>query len=54
MCMRGLPYKATENNIYNFFPLNSVRVHLEIGPEERVKGEAVIELATHEETDLAV
>ncbi|KAG3275265.1 HNRNPF-like [Ictidomys tridecemlineatus] len=35
--MRGQPYKATENDIYNFFsPLNPVRVHIEIGPEGRV------------------
>nr|XP_051701638.1 heterogeneous nuclear ribonucleoprotein F-like isoform X3 [Oryctolagus cuniculus] len=47
--MRGLPYKATENHIYNFFsPLNPVRVHIEIGPDERVTGEADVEFATHE------
>ncbi|XP_012509365.1 PREDICTED: heterogeneous nuclear ribonucleoprotein F [Propithecus coquereli] len=48
--MRGLPYKATENDIYNFFsPLNPVRVHIEIGPDGRVTGEADVEFATHEE-----
>ncbi|CAK6434050.1 unnamed protein product [Pipistrellus nathusii] len=35
--MWGLPYRATENDIYNFFsPLNPVRVHIEIGPDGRV------------------
>uniref|UniRef100_A0A8C2QIY2 RRM domain-containing protein n=1 Tax=Cricetulus griseus TaxID=10029 RepID=A0A8C2QIY2_CRIGR len=43
------PYKATEN-IYNFFsPLNLMRVHIEIGPDGRVTGEADVEFATHEE-----
>ena len=43
--MRGLPYKATENDIYNFFsPLNSVRVHVEIVPDGRVTGEADVSL----------
>ncbi|XP_069313634.1 heterogeneous nuclear ribonucleoprotein F-like isoform X5 [Eulemur rufifrons] len=48
--MRGLPYKATENDIYNFFsPLKPVRVQIEIGPDGRVTGEADVEFATHEE-----
>ncbi|KAL1775202.1 heteroproteinous nuclear ribonucleoprotein F [Sigmodon hispidus] len=35
--MRRLPYKATENDIYNFFfPCSPVRVHMEIGPDGRV------------------
>jgi heterogeneous nuclear ribonucleoprotein F/H len=47
---RGLPYKATENNIYNFFsPLNPGRVHIEIDPDGRVTGDADVEFATHEE-----
>ncbi|XP_077340610.1 LOW QUALITY PROTEIN: heterogeneous nuclear ribonucleoprotein H-like [Lithobates pipiens] len=34
--MRGLPYRATENDIYIFFsPLNPVRVHIEIGADEK-------------------
>ncbi|XP_065749924.1 heterogeneous nuclear ribonucleoprotein F isoform X5 [Phocoena phocoena] len=53
--MRGLPYKATENDIYNFFsPLNPVRVHIEIGPDGRVTGEADVEFATHEEAVAAM
>nr|XP_012613742.1 heterogeneous nuclear ribonucleoprotein F-like isoform X2 [Microcebus murinus] len=48
--MRGLPYKATENDIYSFFsPLKPVRVQIEIGPDGRVTGEADVEFATHEE-----
>ncbi|XP_062332008.1 heterogeneous nuclear ribonucleoprotein H isoform X1 [Osmerus eperlanus] len=48
--MRGLPYRATETDIYNFFsPLNPVRVHIEIGPDGRVTGEADVEFATHED-----
>ena len=53
--MRGLPYKATENDIYNFFsPLNPVRVHIEIGPDGRVTGEADVEFATHEDAVAAM
>jgi heterogeneous nuclear ribonucleoprotein F/H len=53
--MRGLPYKATENDIYNFFsPLNPVRIHIEIGPDGRVTGEADVEFATHEEAEAAM
>ncbi|MBZ3891784.1 Heterogeneous nuclear ribonucleoprotein F [Sciurus carolinensis] len=48
--MRGLPYKTTENNIYNFFfPLNPVRVHVEIGPDGRLTVKVDVEFATHEE-----
>uniref|UniRef100_A0A8C5KWB8 Heterogeneous nuclear ribonucleoprotein F-like n=1 Tax=Jaculus jaculus TaxID=51337 RepID=A0A8C5KWB8_JACJA len=53
--MRGLPYQATENGIYNFFsPLNPVRVHIKIGPDGRVTGEAHVEFATHEEAVAAM
>ncbi|XP_064227000.1 heterogeneous nuclear ribonucleoprotein F-like isoform X5 [Aotus nancymaae] len=53
--MRGLPYKATENDIYNLFStLNPVRVHTEIGPDGRVTGEADVEFATHEEAVAAM
>uniref|UniRef100_A0A8C5KPJ6 Heterogeneous nuclear ribonucleoprotein H2-like n=1 Tax=Jaculus jaculus TaxID=51337 RepID=A0A8C5KPJ6_JACJA len=53
--MRGLPYGATENDIYNFFsPLNSMRAHIEIGPDGRVTGEADVEFATHEEAVAAM
>ena len=53
--MRGLPYKATEHGLYNFFsPLNPVRGHIETGPDGRVTGEADVEFATHEEAVAAM
>uniref|UniRef100_A0A2K5EE19 RRM domain-containing protein n=1 Tax=Aotus nancymaae TaxID=37293 RepID=A0A2K5EE19_AOTNA len=52
--MRGLPYKATKNDIYNFSPLNPVRVHIEIDPDGRVTGEADVEFATREEAVAAM
>lgn len=53
--MRGLPYKATENDVYNFFaPLSPVSVHIEVGPDGRVTGEADVEFATHEEAVAAM
>lgn len=80
--MRGLPYRATETDIYNvrqrtnskisgsiscgfsinamiclfqfFSPLNPVRVHIEIGPDGRVTGEADVEFATHEDAVAAM
>ncbi|XP_069508784.1 heterogeneous nuclear ribonucleoprotein H isoform X2 [Ambystoma mexicanum] len=53
--MRGLPYRATENDIYNFFsPLNPVRVHIEVGTDGRVTGEADVEFATHEDAVAAM
>ncbi|KTF92765.1 hypothetical protein cypCar_00020767 [Cyprinus carpio] len=53
--MRGLPYRASEPDIYNFFsPLNPVRVHIEIGPDGRVTGEADVEFATHEDAVAAM
>ncbi|KAL6093192.1 hypothetical protein STEG23_008046 [Scotinomys teguina] len=52
--MRGLLYKATENDIYNFSPFNPVRVHIEIGPDGRGTGEADVELATHEKAVAAM
>ncbi|XP_007903716.1 heterogeneous nuclear ribonucleoprotein H isoform X2 [Callorhinchus milii] len=53
--MRGLPFRATENDICNFFsPLNPVRVHIEIGSDGRVTGEADVEFATHEDAVAAM
>lgn len=82
--MRGLPYRATENDIYTvrtcarptskhrfyycgnalnwcsfrlsqfFSPLNPVRVHIEVGPDGRVTGEADVEFATHEDAVAAM
>uniref|UniRef100_A0A8C5YP83 Zinc finger CHHC-type domain-containing protein n=1 Tax=Marmota marmota marmota TaxID=9994 RepID=A0A8C5YP83_MARMA len=42
------------NDIYNFSPLNPMRVHIEIGPDGRVTGEADVEFATHEEAVAAM
>uniref|UniRef100_A0A3B3SBZ5 Heterogeneous nuclear ribonucleoprotein H1 n=1 Tax=Paramormyrops kingsleyae TaxID=1676925 RepID=A0A3B3SBZ5_9TELE len=53
--MRGLPYRASETDIYNFFsPLNPARVHIEVGPDGRVTGEADVEFATHEDAVAAM
>ena len=53
--MWGLPYRATENDIYNYFsPLNPVKVHIEIGPDLRVTGEADAEFATREDAVAAM
>uniref|UniRef100_A0A4X2LY25 RRM domain-containing protein n=1 Tax=Vombatus ursinus TaxID=29139 RepID=A0A4X2LY25_VOMUR len=53
--MRGLPYKATENDIYDFFsPLKPVGAHIEIGYDGRVTGEADVEFATHEDAVAAM
>ncbi|XP_077904295.1 heterogeneous nuclear ribonucleoprotein F-like [Ictidomys tridecemlineatus] len=51
---RGLPYKATENDIYIFSPLNPLRVHIEIGPDGRITGKVVVEFANHEEAVAAM
>ncbi|XP_074088500.1 heterogeneous nuclear ribonucleoprotein H3 isoform X3 [Macrotis lagotis] len=48
--MRGLPFRATENDIANFFsPLNPIRVHIDIGADGRATGEADVEFLTHED-----
>ena len=53
--MRGLPYKATEHDLYNFFsPLNPVRGHIETGPDGTVTGEADVEFATRKEAVAAM
>ncbi|KAF6088312.1 hypothetical protein HJG60_008168 [Phyllostomus discolor] len=53
--MWGLPYRAPENDIHNFFsPLNPVRVHIETGPDGRVTGEAEVEFATREDAVAAM
>ncbi|XP_071027303.1 heterogeneous nuclear ribonucleoprotein H-like isoform X6 [Oncorhynchus clarkii lewisi] len=53
--MRGLPYRATESDVYSFFsPLNPVRVHIEVGPDGRMTGEADVEFATHEDAVAAM
>lgn len=37
-----------------FSPLNPVRVHIEVGPDGRVTGEADVEFATHEDAVAAM
>lgn len=42
-------------HFFQFFsPLNPVRVHIEIGPDGRVTGEADVEFATHEDAVAAM
>ncbi|KAM8923912.1 heterogeneous nuclear ribonucleoprotein H3 [Pelodytes ibericus] len=53
--MRGLPFRATESDIANFFsPLTPIRVHIDIGADGRATGEADVEFATHEDAVAAM
>ncbi|XP_033004860.1 heterogeneous nuclear ribonucleoprotein H3 isoform X3 [Lacerta agilis] len=53
--MRGLPFRATENDIANFFsPLTPIRVHIDIGADGRATGEADVEFVTHEDAVTAM
>uniref|UniRef100_A0A8D0L6K6 RRM domain-containing protein n=1 Tax=Sphenodon punctatus TaxID=8508 RepID=A0A8D0L6K6_SPHPU len=53
--MRGLPFRATENDIANFFsPLNPIRVHIDIGADGRATEEADVEFVTHEDVVAAM
>ncbi|MEE6488157.1 hypothetical protein FKM82_015147 [Ascaphus truei] len=53
--MRGLPFRASETDIANFFsPLNPIRVHIDIGADGRATGEADVEFATHEDAVAAM
>lgn len=48
--MRGLPFRATERDIFEFFqPMNPVNVHLIYEDSGRPSGECDVEFATHEE-----
>ncbi|XP_030626232.1 heterogeneous nuclear ribonucleoprotein H3 isoform X2 [Chanos chanos] len=48
--MRGLPFRATETDIANFFaPLNPVRIHIDVGPNGKSTGEADVEFGSHED-----
>ncbi|XP_059803269.1 heterogeneous nuclear ribonucleoprotein H3 isoform X1 [Hypanus sabinus] len=53
--MRGLPFRATEDDVAHFFsPLNPLRIHLEYGNDGRATGEADVEFATHEDAVAAM
>ncbi|XP_066959796.1 heterogeneous nuclear ribonucleoprotein H3-like isoform X2 [Macrobrachium rosenbergii] len=48
--MRGLPFRATEMDIADFFrPLNPVNIHIIMDNQNRPSGEADIEFATHDD-----
>lgn len=48
--MRGLPFRATEGDIANFFsPLTPLRVHIDVGPNGKSTGEADVEFRSHED-----
>ncbi|KAH6948722.1 hypothetical protein HPB50_026023 [Hyalomma asiaticum] len=48
--MRGLPFRATERDIFEFFqPMNPINVHLIYEDSGRPSGECDVEFATHEE-----
>ncbi|KAJ8675176.1 hypothetical protein QAD02_010962 [Eretmocerus hayati] len=48
--MRGLPFRATEEDIADFFrPLMPVNIHLIMESSGRASGEADVEFSTHEE-----
>ncbi|XP_051504007.1 heterogeneous nuclear ribonucleoprotein H3-like isoform X3 [Myxocyprinus asiaticus] len=47
--MRGLPFRASETDVANFFaPLIPVRVHIDVGPNGKSTGEADVEFGSHE------
>ncbi|KAM9325152.1 heterogeneous nuclear ribonucleoprotein H3 [Gastrophryne carolinensis] len=53
--MRGLPFRASESDIANFFsPLSPIRVHIDIGADGRATGEADVEFGTHEDAVAAM
>ncbi|XP_028844985.1 heterogeneous nuclear ribonucleoprotein H3 isoform X2 [Denticeps clupeoides] len=48
--MRGLPFRATEADIANFFgPLHPLRIHIDVSPSGKSTGEADVEFASHED-----
>ncbi len=48
--MRGLPYKTTDGEIYEFFlPLRPISVRILFDEMGRASGEADVEFATHED-----
>ncbi|KAG7267477.1 hypothetical protein CRUP_007967 [Coryphaenoides rupestris] len=49
----GSSFQSTTGHCF-FSPLNPVRVHIEVGPDGRVTGEADVEFATHEDAVAAM
>lgn len=53
--MRGLPYRANEYDIYEFFrPLQPISVKILYDDLGRVSGEADVEFVTHEDAAKAM
>lgn len=53
--MRGLPYKATEEDIEKFFsPYVPISIGILFDNLGRPSGEADVEFATHEEANMAM
>jgi len=53
--MRGLPFKATDDDISNFFsPIVPVRIHREYGDDGRISGEANVEFASYQDAQAAM
>ncbi|XP_055027213.1 heterogeneous nuclear ribonucleoprotein H3 isoform X2 [Misgurnus anguillicaudatus] len=53
--MRGLPFRATEGDVANFFsPLIPLRVHIDVGPNGKSTGEADVEFGSHEDAVAAM
>lgn len=53
--MRGLPFKATNDDIIKFFkPFNPIKIHIICDKSGRSSGEADVEFATHEEATEAM
>lgn len=53
--MRGLPYSATESDIYQFFaPLNPVQVVIQYNNDGRPSGEADVDFNSHREAEAAM
>ncbi|KAG8231935.1 hypothetical protein J437_LFUL011404 [Ladona fulva] len=53
--MRGLPFRATEGDIADFFrPLNPINIRLIFDSSGRASGEADVDFATHEEAAKAM
>ena len=55
---RGLPYDATKNEVADFFSECRIKngkdgIHILLGPDGRLQGDAVVELEAQEDLDKA-